>query len=345
MSSDILYVGENLIKQRHAGSKARVDVETVFHERYKQLLTVQQKSFRGTADKIKFLLSPDTLSTMMRLLSNSPDNPIVVQYPSYFNPIYNWLIINFIWHHQCVLFVHDVETLRYEDEHAVRKEISLMNCTKAVILHNAKMTKALRHQGLIVPVVELGLFDYLLYHGIPQQERKLDSRIVFAGNLAKSKFLTLIPHSQLNLKFELYGIGCPDEVSNDANVSYHGSFDADELPYYLEGSFGLVWDGSSLDTCDGPLGHYLKFNNPHKISLYLASGLPVIVWSQSAMADLVQSEHIGIVADNLHQVSTLIHQMTSVEYEEMLVNVKKIQEKITAGYFTKRALDNLEKLL
>ena len=56
-----------------------------------------------------------------------------------------------------------------------------------------------------------------------------------------------------------------------------GSFLPDELPSALEGSFGLVWDGDSSKTCSGVFGEYLRYNNSHKASLYLASGFPIIV--------------------------------------------------------------------
>ena len=34
-----------------------------------------------------------------------------------------------------------------------------------------------------------------------------------------------------------------------------------------------MWDGPSPDTCAGVYGAYLRYNNPHKTSLYLAAGL------------------------------------------------------------------------
>ena len=59
------------------------------------------------------------------------------------------------------------------------------------------------------------------------------------------------------------------------NETYFGSFLPDELPAALEGGFGLVWDGDSAETCSGVFGEYLRYNNSHKASLYLASGFPL----------------------------------------------------------------------
>ena len=57
----------------------------------------------------------------------------------------------------------------------------------------------------------------------------------------------------------------------------------------MEGSFGLVWDGISVETCAGVYGEYLKVNNPHKTSLYLASGIPVIIWKEAAWLSLLNA--------------------------------------------------------
>lgn len=63
---------------------------------------------------------------------------------------------------------------------------------------------------------------------------------------------------------------------------WHGSFKPEESPEHLQG----VWDGDSVDTCAGNTGAYLRYNNPHKTSLYLACGMPVIVWKEAAIAAL-----------------------------------------------------------
>ena len=129
------------------------------------------------------------------------------------------------------------------------------------------------------------------------------------------------------------------------NVEYKGSFKPNEIPYKLDGSFGLIWDGNSIDTCAGSVGEYMKYNNPHKLSLYIASGLPVIVWKQAAVAKFVEDNNIGFTVNSLKEIADQIDKLTEEDYKNYLVNIKKLQEKVCNGYFTNRALDEAEKYL
>ena len=52
------------------------------------------------------------------------------------------------------------------------------------------------------------------------------------------------------------------------NIIHKGVFKPEELPRVLDGSYGLVWDGDSLDECSGNIGEYLKINkNPKTIDI------------------------------------------------------------------------------
>ena len=115
--------------------------------------------------------------------------------------------------------------------------------------------------------------------------------MIIAGNLRRHKvgYVYSLPDNQ---EFNLYGVDFEDDGRE--NIHYIGAFDPEELTQKMQGSFGLVWDGTTCDTCDGLSGSYLKINNPHKFSLYLSSGLPVIVWDQAAIADFVKKENVGL---------------------------------------------------
>ena len=71
-------------------------------------------------------------------------------------------------------------------------------------------------------------------------------------------------HIQLpeNQKFNLYGVGYTGNTNKD--IKYYGAFPPEQLPYVMQGAWGLVWDGTSSNTCEGVFGEYLRINNPHK---------------------------------------------------------------------------------
>ena len=59
----------------------------------------------------------------------------------------------------------------------------------------------------------------------------------------------------------------------------------------------------SSETCKGSFGEYLRINNPHKTSLYLASGIPVIIWSKAALAEFIEKNKCGITVDSLYEIA------------------------------------------
>ena len=142
----------------------------------------------------------------------------------------------------------------------------------------------------------------------------------------------------------LYGPNYEGEKEND-NIRYLGSFPPDEIPSVIEGKFGLVWDGEKLDTCEGGTGEYLKYNNPHKTSLYLVAGLPVIIWKKSAMAKFIEREKVGFTVNSLEEIKNKINSMTREEYDEMTANAKAVSARLSSGYYLKKALASCEKKL
>ena len=130
-----------------------------------------------------------------------------------------------------------------------------------------------------------------------------------------------------------------DEGEANTNLVYNGSFPAAELPEKLSADFGLVWDGTSAETCAGHVGEYLKYNNPHKTSLYLASGIPVLVWKEAAIADFVTANKVGITVDSLFEAEEAIRAVSAEDYREMCANAGKMAERLRSGYYFYAALD------
>ena len=233
--------------------------------------------------------------------------------------------------------VHDLDGLRLIGGNAARwSDRELLPGFDRLIVHNDRMAEYLHAQGFAWDkLISLGLFDYLT--DAPMPLRHKDMSVCIAGNLSKTKACYLNELTRVRVHWHLYGDGWKTK-KNRAVLTHHGSFPADKLPEKLEGAFGLVWDGRSLEVCTGHQGAYLMLNNPHKLSLYLASGMPVIVWSRSAQAAFVQGEGVGFTVDRLTEIPARIAAMTDAEYEAMAENARRIGRELRRGAMTRAAL-------
>ena len=244
--------------------------------------------------------------------------------------------------------VHDVEELRkmlynrmYQKEYK-----NMMQIADVLIVHNKKMNQFFLEKG--VPeekIVVLEIFDYLLEKNIIR-EKKFGRCIVIAGNLDSKKSPYIGNLSKLKqIEVKLYGPNFDARLGETENIQYCGSMKPDELPAYLNEGFGLVWDGNCIDTCSGETGEYLRYNNPHKLSLYLASGLPVVIWREAAEADFVKKYGVGICVSSLKEAEQKIMDMDEITYNTLVSNVAKISDKLREGYFMKNAIEKAEKII
>lgn len=230
--------------------------------------------------------------------------------------------------------VHDLESLRSgaKDIGLIKREVNNLNYYTTLIVHNPLMIAWLKEQGVTSKMISLELFDYLVSYS-DVKKPGMDNSIVYAGNLSKSTFIySLSMISQIN--FNLYGPGFNAERSNtQINTVWKGQYSPDEIPNKLNGKFGLIWDGNQIDACDEKLGNYLKYNNPHKCSLYVAAGLPVIAPRDSAIGAFIIQHNIGVVIDNLYDLNTF--KIDDELYGVLKTNVITIKNKvIKGGYFS-----------
>lgn len=329
--------------KKNATSKAREDIKYILELNNFQIISkkITKKKNGSIIDKI--ISNVKSLLEWKRFISlqNFSRNDIVcIQYPMVNYPLgFSYVLRSMRKKNVKVLaIIHDLNCIRYPDFKSYqKKEIKTLNSFDYLVAHNLKMNKKLRALGVKNPkIVELELFDYIVKYS-DMQENKTDVDIVIAGNLSKSKsgYLYSLPQ---NVLFGLYGL---NYEGNSDNVLYYGAFSPDELPNMLNGKFGLVWDGPSNMTCEGNYGEYLRINNPHKASLYLASGIPIITWNQSAIADFVKKHECGITIASLFDIPLCLAAISPLQYQKMFANSKKISQKVRSGEFTKKALNNI----
>lgn len=284
-------------------------------------------------NKIKRLLFGK--SSWSKVLNNVREEDLVVyQYPAY-SRILGDYFINEASKKKLfkIIVIHDLDSLRiYKDSPKdIEREINFLNNFDVIICHNKSMENWLLKNGCTSSTEILGIFDYFEHLALNTSENWRD--VIFAGNLGKSKFLEKL---DMQTQFNIYGIEPSEKYP--INIDYKGAYKPEELGAFLSGGFGLVWDGESIDTCTGMTGEYMKFNNPHKTSLYLAMGIPVIILKNAALADFVLSNNVGIVVESLSELDKKICEISKEEYKIIKNNAIEMAEKLRTGTFIKSAV-------
>ncbi|MDU4714639.1 MAG: hypothetical protein E6Y02_06660 [Gemella haemolysans] len=328
------FLKETYVKANHAGPKARMDAEKIMLDNgYREYyLTESQKNNHLNQNDI-----------------------IILQFPLLWQSLKKQIRMCFLKkrHFKAYLLIHDIESLRnkkiksfsdfkYSIIYFLQNK-TVLERVDGIIAHNDKMKSELVKMGIKEDkIVSLEIFDYLIPNFNENKNYDKD-KILLAGNfdIRKTRYARELPEKP---EFEIYGINFESENLPN-NVHYKGEFTPDELPNHLQGGFGLVWDGDSAQTCSGMYGEYLKINNPHKASLYLASGFPIIVWSQSALADFVRNKNCGILVNSLFEIAETLKSISEDEYKELIKNSKRIGRKIRQGHYLKTALEKCERKL
>lgn len=249
-----------------------------------------------------------------------------------------------------ITLIHDLNSFRRKRISA-EKENSLLMHTDYLICHNDSMRRFLVEHGFSKPIGTLELFDYIAAVHIPaSSEPHRPWQVTYAGGLGykRSPFLydCDLDSQMQGWELQLYGRKFLQERAGGwKNIHYNGLFTPEQLINEVEGDFGLVWDGDSIDQCSGPYGEYLRINNPHKASFSLRMGLPVIIWRQAALAKFVQENGIGICIDSLRDLNDVLACLSPEEYSAMRRNVEKISQRVGTGYYTHSALRVAEEAL
>lgn len=268
--------------------------------------------------------------------------------------------------YKLICFINDMNAFRYGNEDSepvrigMRGEAAVIGMADYVLIPNKNTAELLRRNGVGSHLIPVGVWDYLM---TPEQRTRMEKQkrggipaagapqempdgrrkvhIAFAGNLNKSDFLFQMKlPDDADITLELWGKLSEDKIERLPSFArYHGVLPADDVPAAVaETDYGLVWDGSGADEIEGGLGEYLQYNNSHKCGLYLASGLPVIVWSRAGMAAFVRENRCGICIERLGELSD---RLQDADYDELKKNVRAVSDKLQRGDYLSDALDTV----
>ena len=243
-------------------------------------------------------------------------------------------------HVKMIFMVHDVEELRgaYNDRFQKKQFDEMLNLADVIIAHNDKMVNFFTDKGFSRnKLVKLEIFDYLCNIDIDNKLIEFSKDTIIAGNLDDQKTGYLKKLNKIDTSFNLYGPNF--NLSASSNVNYNGVVPATKLPDILDSGFGLIWDGNSVETCNGNFGNYLRYNNPHKLSLYLVSGLPVFIWKDAAESKFVIKNDVGYVIRSLNDIPKILKDLTKEKYDALITNTKQISKKLQKGQYTQQAIE------
>lgn len=231
-----------------------------------------------------------------------------------------------------IVIVHDLNEIRtgVKDRYQF-----VLEDADVIILHTSNMAKwAKEHYDIKGDIIILNIFDYLLQESTGKCDLKSKDeiyRIAFCGNLAKAEFIEKLNLPD-NIELILYGSNCTEKMKKVKGIKYMGSVLPDELPELIkECDFGLVWDGTEVSQCSGNMGKYLHYNAPYKLSLYLASGLPVIIWNKMGVAEYLNKIGASVQLNSLDELSVLVSSIESGKYKELKAAANKCKKELVSG--------------
>ena len=334
------------ISLNNAGNKVFADMTTIANKlEFKEIKIERKLSVRNYFDRFKRKLK--CLLDWNICYRNIKENSVVLlQHPILLT--HNKILKKLKYNKKVkyISVVIDIEELRTDVCSKYHKEEfeTMLEISDVFIVHNEKMLNFFVMKGISKDkIINIETFDYLQENNnIVEFEKSL----IFAGNLNTMKCGFIGQLNQIkNIEINLYGSDFDNNLLNSKNIKYHGSFPPDEITKNLNRGFGLVWDGDSVDTCSGYYGQYLKYNNPHKLSLYLSCGLPVVIWSQAAQARFVKKYNVGLCVESLKEAERIISNMNEKEYKNLQTSVDKIRPLLCSGYFGTKAINKALNLL
>jgi glycosyltransferase involved in cell wall biosynthesis len=324
----------------NAGGKAVEDCNAILENQGYLPFTINVKLIKNK------LIKSLRIFKLLKLFKLNSKDIIVIPHPlglmhRYIDVI---CLIHAIKKFKICYLIHDLSSIRYPSDISCQYvDSKMIKDADAVIVHNKIMQQYVKNKRQDLKIACLNVFDYL--GAVNTKTKRKACTLNVAGNLSEEKAQYLYHAEKINenISINLYGANYNDKKVKSSNFRYFGKFPPEDIPKVFSEGFGLVWDGPSIETCSGNMGNYLRYNNPHKLSLYLSAGLPVVVWEQSATKEFVLENNVGIAVNNINEFYEKYQKITDQDYQLMCHNAEKIAEKLHSGHFLRRAICNINR--
>lgn len=265
---------------------------------------------------------------------------LLLQYP--LKKYYDFIVKKAVKHGvKVVTLIHDLGSFRRK-KLTVDEEISRLNRSHILMVHTNEMAEWLRCHGITVPIIEIGLWDYISDAPFPDEiEKNIGEKVtlVYAGDLRpkSNNWIYELVREDSDLRLRLYGDGF-NSADKTPEITWEGFADSNKLASLCDGDFGVVWYEDSLDDITGPIGQYLPYCASHKASLYLRAGIPIVIWEKAALARTLTQMGVAVAVPSLRDISQRIKSLSAEEYQDMRRKAQEIGKKISEGVYLSRAL-------
>lgn len=339
------YINAIINEENDGGKKARTDINKILQKHgYKEIFIPYI-----TKTKHIFKLIRGIFNTI--LLFIIPHNSILVyQVPHSRFIVFDKIILKVqaLRNIYLVVIIHDIESLRKiyirNSKQSIWEQKIYEKCD-VLICHNEIMKKYLVSRGIKAKkIMPINIFDYIVQNNFETNYLGNKNIVSIAGNLTYIRNAYIYKLSELNtnnIEFKLYGFGIDFSLFNK-DIKYYGSFSPSEIVSKLTDGWGLVWEGQSLNECSGVTGEYTHYINQHKVSLYLVSGLPIIIWTNAGLADFVKDNGLGICISSLNEMEQAINAVSSAQYAQIKKNVEQIAYQLRNGHYTSNVIKKAE---
>jgi hypothetical protein len=320
---------------QHAGAKAPADIRRVcldlgFAPVDLPVVPVARFDRRNLK---RYLLGPLKL---LRLIASARATDIVLVQHPIVGRLEKRLIPRLCRRCRTIALIHDLDIIRNQ-ENLEYDDLTFLSHFDVIISQNGKMLEYVAEKIPRAQNVSIDLFDYLTTRDAQVTWSAAPERLYIIGNLNPDKAGYLYAIQGVKLPIWAYGPNCETQKL-PAGVAWKGVLDMHNPAFGAVDGFGVVWDGLSADGLEGVWGRYLLYNTPHKLSMYMMLGMPVIVPSESAVARFVVDSGIGFAVESLAEADDLVSSLSADAWARLRQNVLAARRGIMGGGYTRQAL-------
>ncbi|MDR3240784.1 MAG: hypothetical protein LBT37_01245 [Lactobacillaceae bacterium] len=224
----------------------------------------------------------------------------------------------------------NVDYLRY---HEANREIIIksLNTADVMLTLTIPMMNALHADGVVTDALIVGLHDYLVPK--PQKPAEFKREVVVAGSPYKASYIQNWPNQT---PLHIYARESDMQgYELKGNVNYLGYINPNEINEQDHFGFGLAFD---MDSQAGEFDAYQEINLSHKLSMYLAAGMPILIKSSAAASTIITTFGAGIKIDSVDEIDEVMANITPEQYAKMAENANTLGEFIRQGAYYKYAI-------